>query len=448
MKAFFLPYQAKWIQDTSRIKIMEKSRQIGLSWATAYRALRKAITHANTHVWICSRDLQQAQLFLNDCKSFAAILNQAYHEQLLGRASNLRTVLRLRNGSTLTLISSAVNAQAGKRGSRILDEFALHEDPEALYNIAYPGITWGGQLEIISTHRGVHNFFNRLIEEIRNEGNPKQISLHRVTLEDALDQGFLDKLKAKLPPDDPRQAMDAGDYYNFIKQSCATEKSFLQEYMCQPMDHSDSLLSYEAIQKCFYSEAEDWRQTSDGVMLMGVDLARTNDLSTFVIVEQINEMCYLRHVQCLKDAPFDQQESVFDQLFHRFNVQRVCVDQTGMGRQFLERAQKRFGDDRIEGIQFTQNTKEQLAYALKAQVDRQMVRLLSAEDLVTDLLSMQIDEQGRLTAKHGPNGHADRFWGLALAIHAAQTVSIGSCAAETFSLPSFQGPMQIQRLTF
>ena len=61
---------------------------------------------------------------------------------------------------------------------------------------------------------------------------------------------------------------------------------------------------------------------------------------------------------------------------------------------------------------------------------------------------MQIDEQGRLTAKHGPNGHADRFWGLALAIHAAQTVSIGSCAAETFSLPSFQGSMQIQRLTF
>ena len=61
MKTFFLPYQAKWIQDTSRIKIMEKSRQIGLSWATAYRALRKAITHANTHVWICSRDLQQAQ---------------------------------------------------------------------------------------------------------------------------------------------------------------------------------------------------------------------------------------------------------------------------------------------------------------------------------------------------------------------------------------------------
>lgn len=42
------------------------------------------------------------------------------------------TVLRLNNGSTLTMLSSNINAQAGKRGSRILDEFALHEDPEEL----------------------------------------------------------------------------------------------------------------------------------------------------------------------------------------------------------------------------------------------------------------------------------------------------------------------------
>ena len=155
---------------------------------------------------------------LNDCKAFASVLNQAYKEKLLGKQAEQRTILRLANGSTLTLISSNINAQAGKRGSRILDEFALHEDPEALYNVAYPGITWGGQLEIISTHRGAHNFFNRLIEEARN-GNPKNISLHRVTLADALEQGFLQKLKAKLPPDDPRQEMDESTYYNFIKNS-------------------------------------------------------------------------------------------------------------------------------------------------------------------------------------------------------------------------------------
>ena len=36
--AIFLPYQANWIKDQSRLKLMEKSRQIGLSWSTAYAA--------------------------------------------------------------------------------------------------------------------------------------------------------------------------------------------------------------------------------------------------------------------------------------------------------------------------------------------------------------------------------------------------------------------------
>lgn len=31
VKAIFLPYQQRWIDDTSRLKMMEKGRQIGLS---------------------------------------------------------------------------------------------------------------------------------------------------------------------------------------------------------------------------------------------------------------------------------------------------------------------------------------------------------------------------------------------------------------------------------
>ena len=43
MKAdtFFLPYQRAWIEDKSRIKIMEKSRQIGMSWTAAYSLVRE-----------------------------------------------------------------------------------------------------------------------------------------------------------------------------------------------------------------------------------------------------------------------------------------------------------------------------------------------------------------------------------------------------------------------
>lgn len=432
MNTFFLPYQIRWIQDNARIKIMEKSRQIGLSWATAYRALRNAMCLPRTHYWICSRDRHQAGLFLKDCQAFSQIFNQAVNKKMLDMQHSGNTTIKLNNGSTLTLLSSNINAQAGKRGSRILDEFALHEDPEGLYNIAYPGITWGGQLEIISTHRGYNNFFNKLILEVRNGKNGKGISLHRVTLTDALEQGFLKKLKEKLPPNDPRQEMDEGDYYNFIRNSCAGEKSFLQEYMCQPMDDNTSFLQLEALEGCFYSSDNTREPQTHGLFYMGADLARTQDLSVFAVIEKCDELFFLRTLRCLKNARFDEQESVFDSLFTAFHVQKVSIDQTGIGRQFLERAQTRFGSDRIRGFQFTKKSKETLAYRLKTHIDHRTIRIPRDEALIEDLLSLKINECYQLNAHHNKWGHADRFWALALALEAGHISTIPTFSAEFF----------------
>jgi hypothetical protein len=70
-----LPYQAAWVTDPARLKIAEKSRQIGWTWATAYGLVRrKSLKTARLDAWISSRDDIQARLFLEDCKAFAAIL--------------------------------------------------------------------------------------------------------------------------------------------------------------------------------------------------------------------------------------------------------------------------------------------------------------------------------------------------------------------------------------
>ena len=51
--AIFLPFQSKWILDKARIKLGEKSRQIGWTWATAYaKAERAARKDARVDVWI------------------------------------------------------------------------------------------------------------------------------------------------------------------------------------------------------------------------------------------------------------------------------------------------------------------------------------------------------------------------------------------------------------
>src|SRR5204862_2129268 len=231
-----LPYQAKWINDNSRLKLAEKSRQIGWTWATACGlVLRKCLNESRYDCWISSRDELQAKLFVDDCKHFANSLHLGALDlgaHLIDDQGHSAYVLALANKLHIHSMASTPNCHAGKRGDRILDEFALHSDPKQLYAIAYPGITWGGSLEIFSTHRGTHNYFNELIQEIKNNGNPKGFSLHSVNLQNALDQGLLYKLQQKLPPEDPRQEMDEADYFNFIKKGCPDEESFLQEYMC------------------------------------------------------------------------------------------------------------------------------------------------------------------------------------------------------------------------
>ena len=425
---FFLPYQKKWILDNSRIKIMEKSRQIGMSWTAAYSLVRR---HANSSAkldsWVSSRDETQARLFIEDCKKFARILNVAFRElgagELSAESETSSKVLAFSNKTRINSLSSNPDAQAGKRGTRVLDEFALHPDPKKLYAIAYPGITWGGSLEIISTHRGRENFFNTLVEEARHKGNPKRVSLHRVTLQDALEQGFLKKLKASAAADSPILDMDEAAYFDYVKNSCADCESFMQEYMCEPFDDSSSFLSYDSLAACSYGESESWTSLSGGDLYLGIDVGRAKDLSVFWLLERLGDTLYTRQVRTFQNAKFSEQELELFRFLQNSKLRRVCIDQTGIGRQFAERAAERFGESRVEGVNFTLSSKEELAYPLRARFEERKIRIPCEVEILADLRGVKRRASllggVRFVAESTRDGHSDRFWALALANRAA-----------------------------
>lgn len=433
-----LPYQAKWVKDPAPLKLCEKSRQIGWTWSTAYALVsRKSLVDARLDCWISSRDEIQARLFLEDCKAFAQLLNlgaQDLGEKVIDDKGHTAYVLAFANGLRAHSMSSNADAQAGKRGDRVLDEFALHPDPRKLYSIAYPGITWGGQMEIFSTHRGSHNFFNELVTEAREKGNPKGFSLHRVTLQDALDQGFLYKLQGKLPPDDPRQAMDEAEYFDFVRRGCADEESFLQEYMCVPADDAGAFLTYDEIAACEYPAGEAWERATPellrelgGDLYVGVDIGRDHDLTVIWVAERVVGVFFTRRVIELRGLPFSQQEEILYPLLALPNVRRCCIDQTGIGRQFAERAAQRFGTYKVEGLAFTPAVKEELAYPLRAAFEDKSVRIPNDKKIRADLRAIRKETTAagniRITADRGANGHSDRFWALALALHAGKAVA-------------------------
>ena len=427
-----LGYQKRWVLDQSRIKIMEKSRQIGISWASAYALVRrKALAGARYDAWVSSRDEIQARLFLEDCKHFAETLHTACRDLGVDLISDAKTyVLEFASGVKINSMSSSPDAQAGKRGDRLLDEFALHKDPRKLYAIAYPGITWGGQLEMVSTHRGSHNFFNELITEVREKGNPKKISLHRVTLEDALKDGFLHRLQSKLAADDERQEMDEGDYFNFIKGGCADEESFLQEYMCVPADDASAFLSYDQIAACEYEryperlfDTADFSDLSESKALYaGVDVGRNHDLTVIWVNSYEGERHLCRRLICLKGMSFSRQEEILYPILALPNLRRCCIDASGLGMQLAERAAERFGRYRVESVKFSGPVKEELAYPFRTCFEDLNIRIPADPKLRSDLRAIKKETTAsgniRFSADRGENGHSDRFWAGALAIHA------------------------------
>ena len=448
-KALFLPYQERWIKDTGRLKLMEKSRQIGLSWCTAYPTVeRTAKAGARWDQWVSSRDEIQARLFLEDCKMWAKVFELAAQdlgEIVVDAAKKLTAlVLRFASGKSIYSMSSNPDAQAGKRGGRVLDEFALLGDPRKMWTIAYPGLTWGGLLEVISTHRGSRNFFNLLIREIIEKGNPKNISHYKVTLEDALNQGFLYKLQQVLAPDAEQQAMDEAEYFDFVKSGCADEESFLQEYMCIPGDDDAAFLEYDLISSCEYGENVPWEldrppESSRNMHLYaGLDIGRKKDLTVLWVLESLGDVLYTRAVITLKNMSKPDQEKILWPWFPA--ISRTCLDYTGLGIGWGDDAQKQFGS-KVELVTFTNRVKEELAYPVRGKMEDKRVRIPFDPKIRADLRSVtkQTTAAGniRFTAERTETGHADRFWALALAIHAADNATGGPAEYQSVSKRKF-----------
>ncbi|MFT3989957.1 MAG: terminase family protein [Luteolibacter sp.] len=379
-EALFLPDQSKWVRDNSRLKLMEKARQIGISWATGYRSVREVAKQGRRYdIWVSSRDEGQAALFLQDCKQWAELLQpgakdlgeRVYED---GKGKPFKAFeMQFANGRQIHSMSSNPDAQAGKRGTRVLDEFALHPNPRKLYSIAYPGTTWGGGMEIISTHRGNLNFFAELVREIKEGGNPKKISLHTVTLQDALDQGFLYKLQKRLlesDPDDDRIQMDEAEYFDMVRRECPDEETFLQEYMCVPADDKTAFLEWDLIAAAEYSPEEIWDKIAlhdcVGDLYIGVDVGRRHDLTVIWILEKIGAYYYTRRIIELKGERFSAQEAVLWPLI-------------------AERAQEKFGNYRVEAITFTPSVKEELAYPVRGLMEDRALKIPMRKEIRSDL---------------------------------------------------------------
>ena len=213
---------------------------------------------------------------------------------------------------------------------------------------------------------------------------------------------------------------DAGE----LREGLADEELWRQEYECEWLDEASAWLTYELIDGCEDAGAGEPDGYGGGAVFIGNDIARRHDLWVAWVLELVGDVAWTREVRILKGATFAAQDAVLDELDERYRPLRIAMDQTGMGEKPVEDAKRRYGASRVEGVVFSAPRKLDLATALKERFEDRAIRIPTGDRwLRADLHSVQksVGPTGtpRLVADDSGDGHADRFWALALACGAA-----------------------------
>ncbi|MFA5751107.1 MAG: terminase family protein [Candidatus Paceibacterota bacterium] len=428
-----MPYQQRWLRDKSLIKIWEKSRRIGATWIQAYEDVDDIITEREytpgrkvKKVYFSSKDEDCGKEYIEYCLMWAKIFNVAANdlgEQVIeedDRSKVKARILEFKNGGRINSLSSAPTAFNSKGGKIVWDESALHKDQRSMWSGAQPAaVVWGYPIRILSTHKGKLTLFYRFCKNAKNGKN--NFSLHRVTIVDAVNDGLYDKVMGRATTAEERAA-----YVEQIRTSCQSEDIFQEDYMAEPVDSTTAFFSYEDIELCTVDGCLrdfEYLRNCQNPLFAGWDIGRTRDLSVIPILEYIAPMLYTRFLQIFAKTKFKVQNMFLSDVMNLPTMMRCCIDGTGMGMPLAERAQEHHGKSRVESITFNNANKETLAIGMKETFEDRRIIIPDEEKLREAIHSIK-----RMTTATGAirfdaertelTGHADEFWGLALAIHA------------------------------
>nr|BDD46386.1 hypothetical protein 4 [bacterium] len=421
LNKYFLPYQAAWINDNSKIKIAEKSRRIGLTYAQSYEDVRDCVKKTVPAVWFSSADESAAKEYILYCKQWAGIFNTVAEdlgEMVIDEEKGAKAlVLEFKNGTRIHALSSNPSGFRSKGGKVVIDEFAFHKDQASLWAAARPCITWGFPLRIISTHNGKNCKYYKFVEDTK-KGKLKW-SLHTTAIYDAVEQGLADKIMGRKLTDAERQA-----WIEEEKANCGDDATWSQEYCCIAVDEATAFLTYDLIESCELDNIEKALEQITGDLYVGMDIGRKKDLTVITLNERCEAVNYIRKLKILEKTKFHIQREILYSFLRHKNFRRACIDSTGLGMQLAEEAQKDFGQYRVEPITFTAAVKEELAYGLLRSFQDRNTRIPSTTELREDLHSVKKISTGSGNIRFdveadATDGHADRFWSVALAVHAA-----------------------------
>ncbi|HAJ26596.1 MAG TPA: hypothetical protein DCG53_05020 [Syntrophus sp. (in: bacteria)] len=453
-----LPYQQSWAADPAKVKVIEKSRRIGLSWSEAADDTLYAASETGDDVWYIGYNKDMAEEFINDCafwaKQYDLAAGQVEEEVFIDENKDILTFrIRFASGHKIVALSSRPSNLRGKQGRVVIDEAAFHDDLKELMKAAMALLIWGGEVRIISTHDGDENPFNELVKDIRS--GRVNYSLHRVTFDDALAQGLYQRICLKTgekwSPD--AEAIWRQGIIDFYRDSAD------EELFCIPSNGSGTFLTRVLIENCMsadipviryeqkdefkylaeelrVSEVEAWCEDTLLPILqeldpkrrsyLGEDFGRTGDLTVIIPLQETQAATFRAPFALeLRNIPFQQQKQiVFFIIDHLPRFSHGSFDARGNGQYLAEVAAQKYGQNRISEIMPSEPWYRENMPKYKAAFEDKTILLPKDADMIEDHRAFKIIKgvarlpEGKTNDKSSKQRHGDSGIAGAMAWHA------------------------------
>jgi len=455
------PYQVNWLRDTMPLAVCEKSRRIGWTWAQALGAVLDRI-EGKSNYYHTSADMTASIEFIEDCENWSQMCNAVGKitegKEVIDEDEINTLTMTFANGRKIVAGSSNPKFFRSKGGAVGFDEFDFHRAQRELFKAGHAtAMFWGFPMRIWSSVNGQGTFMAQIVKMI--EAGKMKGSIHRVTIEDAVAQGIVERIemrKKKLKDVPAPDAMRRKEWLAELRSTCPDQDTWDQEYLCKRTGDANSLLSYELIHAAVEENLKLFETITDlprdtGIYFAGYDVGRKHDYSVLWVAELVGDVLWTRILKVFDRTSFPAQEAAISALMANHRVRRICIDESGIGAQLAESAIRRFGPGRAEGVSLSGPVKATIGTVFRDRfADRQMRlptyveweefdetdavnrvinrrnmrKVRHADDwLIEDLHKTKktTTDAGnvRLAASSDDAGHADSFWAGALMVEAA-----------------------------
>lgn len=417
-----LGYQRHAIElvKTSSLLVIEKSRRIGLTWGLASYAALVAATSLGAggmKVWYMGYELTMAKEFVEVVgmwsRAYEIAASAVENETVVDDEGDYQTYrVRFASGFECTGLPCMARALRGKQGLLIVDEAAFIKDLAEVLKAAIAFLMWGGRVVVISTHDGVDNEFNQLLDAIAS-GAQKGVSL-KITFNDALAAGLYERVRLV----NKHRGMSREEWIADVRDTYGENAG--EELDCIPTSGAGTWIKAEDMAACEHPDAGRPGLYQGGLVYIGRDVARRNDGQIIWAFEDVRGALWLRERWEQVGATFAAQDAAMDAMFLKYRVARAKIDQTGMGEKVVEDAQLRHGATRVSGVLFTPPNRLYLATLLRDRFEASKIYIPADPIIRTDFRTLKRAGPEGKALIVGEGMHPDRFWAAGLGCDAAE----------------------------